>query len=92
MPRGKTVAGNETRLKILRYIARFNDVNRYTPTYRDIMAGADVSSTSVVKYHVEIMGDEGLIDFKKNTRRTLTLTKKGYEFLNKEGYEFLGSA
>lgn len=87
MPKGSTNAGDEIRLRILRFIARYIEVNRFAPTFRDIMEGAGLSSTSVVKYHLERMRDakekeDRLVEYEANTFRTLRITEDGQKLLN----------
>lgn len=38
------------------------------PTMRELMELCDLSSTSVVKYHLDILAREGLIDLRKGSR------------------------
>ncbi len=47
--------------KILDFIRRFIEDNAYPPTIRDIVAGCNISSTSVADYNLEILEKEGYI-------------------------------
>ena len=45
--------------RILEFIREFLDDHQYPPTVRDIQAGCDISSTSVVDYNLRILQREG---------------------------------
>lgn len=45
----------------------------YAPTLREIQALTGMSSTSVVKWHVERLRAAGLIEYVDNTSRTIRL-------------------
>ena len=45
---------------MLDYIKNFMDENSYPPTVRDIQAGCEISSTSVVDYNLQILQREAL--------------------------------
>lgn len=48
---------------IVAFIQQFEREHGVTPTYREIVAGVDaVSSTSVVKFHVDKLRREGRVD------------------------------
>ena len=44
---------------ILEFIREFMDEHQFPPTVRDIQAGCDISSTSVVDYNLQILQREG---------------------------------
>ena len=44
---------------ILEFIREFMDEHQFPPTVRDIQAGCDISSTSVVDYNLHILQREG---------------------------------
>ena len=46
---------------IIKYIDRFLNDNRYPPSIRDIQAGCNISSTSVVDYNLNILERKGYI-------------------------------
>ena len=47
--------------RILGYIQHFMDEHQFPPTVRDIQAGCDISSTSVVDYNLQILQREGYL-------------------------------
>ena len=47
--------------RILKFIHQFLDDHQYPPTVRDIQAGCEVSSTSVVDYNLRILQREGYL-------------------------------
>ena len=48
----------------------------YAPTIRDIMQMCDISSTSVVTYHLDRLREAGMVDWLDGSARTLHLVKK----------------
>lgn len=60
---------------ILEFIRRFMDEHQFPPTVRDIQAGCDISSTSVVDYNLQVLQREG------NLRR-LPEVSRGIELLD----------
>ena len=56
---------------ILDFIQDFIDVNDYPPTIRDIQAGCNISSTSVVSYNLDKL---------HHHRKTLTAVKLVNQF------------
>ncbi|MDA1347940.1 MAG: transcriptional repressor LexA [Chloroflexi bacterium] len=60
---------------ILAFIRRFMDEHQFPPTVRDIQAGCDISSTSVVDYNLQVLQREG------NLRR-LPEVSRGIELLD----------
>ena len=61
---------------IIRYIDRFLNENNYPPSIRDIQAGCNISSTSVVDYNLNILEKKGYI------RRRAEISR-GIELLNR---------
>jgi repressor LexA len=49
------------RQRILDFIRDFLDERGYAPTVRDIVRGCDISTSSVVQYHLDILEREGRI-------------------------------
>ena len=47
--------------RILEFIQKFLDENPFPPTVRDIQAGCEISSTSVVDYNLRILQREGYL-------------------------------
>lgn len=60
------------------------------PTVREIMAGAGLSSTSVVEYHLDRLYRLGYLKWTKGKARTYLLTPGG--ILAAQGYKLLWKA
>ena len=58
---------------MLDYIQDFMKSNSYPPTVRDIQAGCDISSTSVVDYNLQILQREGYLQRKREVSRGIEL-------------------
>ncbi|MFO7712074.1 MAG: transcriptional repressor LexA [Dehalococcoidia bacterium] len=67
---------SELRERILEYIRRFFDQRGYAPTVRDILKGCDISSTSLVQYHLNILEREGQIRRDPEVFRSIQLVEK----------------
>ena len=66
----------EIRERILEYIRRSLDEKGYAPTVRDIMRGCNISSTSLVQYHLNILEREGQIRRDPEVFRSIQLVEK----------------
>lgn len=66
----------EVRERILEYIRRFFDEKGYAPTVRDIMRGCNISSTSLVQYHLNVLEKEGQIHRDPEVFRSIQLMEK----------------
>jgi repressor LexA len=66
----------EIRERILEYIRRSLDEKGYAPTVRDIMRGCNISSTSLVQYHLNILEREGQIRRDPEIFRSIQLVEK----------------
>ncbi len=66
----------EIRGRILEYIRRSFDEKGYAPTVRDIMRGCNISSTSLVQYHLNILEREGQIRRDPEVFRSIQLVEK----------------
>jgi repressor LexA len=66
----------EIRERILEYIRRFFDEKGYAPTVRDILRGCNISSTSLVQYHLNILEKEGQIRRDPEVFRSIQLVEK----------------
>jgi len=64
------------RERILEYIKRFFDERGYAPTVRDILKGCEISSTSLVQYHLNILEKEGQIRRDPEVFRSIQLVEK----------------
>jgi repressor LexA len=67
---------SKTRETILRFIQNFIDEKGYAPTVRDIVKGCDLSSTSVVQHHLNILEREGHIHRDPQVVRSIQLMEK----------------
>ncbi|MFU8796164.1 MAG: transcriptional repressor LexA [Dehalococcoidia bacterium] len=67
---------SELRERILEYIRRFFDERGYAPTVRDILKGCNISSTSLVQYHLNILEREGQIRRDPEVFRSIQLVEK----------------
>ena len=59
--------------RILEFIARFLDEHPFPPTVRDIQAGCEISSTSVVDYNLQILQREGYLNREAEVSRGIEL-------------------
>ncbi len=66
----------EIREGILEYIRRFFDERGYAPTVRDILRGCNISSTSLVQYHLNVLEKEGQIRRDPEVFRSIQLMEK----------------
>jgi repressor LexA len=66
---------SERQQGILEFIRNFMDEHQFPPTVRDIQAGCDISSTSVVDYNLHILQREGYL-------RRLPEVSRGIELLD----------
>ena len=63
--------------RILAFIGRFVDENPFPPTVRDIQAGCEISSTSVVDYNLQILEREGYLRRESGVSRGIELLVDG---------------
>ncbi|MCI0437788.1 MAG: transcriptional repressor LexA [Chloroflexi bacterium] len=59
--------------RILSFIRNFMEERQYPPTVRDIQAGCDISSTSVVDYNLQILQREGFLKREPEVSRGIEL-------------------
>ena len=64
---------SEKQEKILGYIRGFLEEHQFPPTVRDIQAGCDISSTSVVDYNLRILQREGHLKREAEVSRGIEL-------------------
>jgi repressor LexA len=62
------------RQRILDFIRNFLDERGYAPTVRDIVRGCDISTSSVVQYHLDILEREGHIRRDPQVFRSIRLS------------------
>ena len=60
--------------KICQFIARFSRENGFAPTIREIQSSLEISSTSVVHYHLRALARAGRLTHKHGFSRTIVLT------------------
>lgn len=65
--------GRMVREGIVEFIENFIENRRYPPTVREIQAGCDISSTSVVAYHLDILQEDGVIHREPGSPRTIQI-------------------
>lgn len=65
----------KTQEKILIVVEQFLNEKKYSPSIREIMAAVGLKSTATVHGHLQRLRDKGLLDWKENCRRTLTVKK-----------------
>ena len=66
----------EIRERILECIRHSFDEKGYAPTVRDIMRGCNISSTSLVQYHLNVLEKEGQIHRDPEVFRSIQLVEK----------------
>lgn len=64
---------NDTSRDILKFIVDYEKENGYTPVIREIQLGCDISSTSVVAYHLVKLAENGAITKGENKARTIKI-------------------
>ncbi len=74
---------NEKHRRILAFIDDYTAENGFPPSIRDIKEATGISSTSVVKYHLDRLVREGLIEQEAGISRGLRLTDRAFEFLGR---------
>lgn len=70
---------SSTRLRILNFIRKFLDERKYTPTVRDIARGCNISTPSVVQYHLNKLESQGHIYRDPKVFRSIRLVEKKRE-------------
>ncbi len=71
--RKKRIKTIETEQKIIDFISRFKLTNGYSPNLRDIQQELDFGSASNVKYHIDRMLRDGLLNGSSKLARTLSV-------------------
>ena len=69
------------RAKILLYMYAFIKAKGLSPTLREIGEAVDISSTSVVKYNLDRLIDQGYIRSHDTISRGLIMRPQGYQFV-----------
>lgn len=60
--------------KICQFIDQFSREHGFAPTIREIQSGLDISSTSLVHYHLRALARAGRLTRKDGFSRTIVLT------------------
>jgi repressor LexA len=66
----------DTRSRILTFIRRFLDRRGYAPTVRDIARGCNISTPSVVQYHLNMLEEQGFIRRDPEVFRSIQLVER----------------
>jgi len=70
---------SDTRSRILNFIRRFLDRRGYAPTVRDIARGCNISTPSVVQYHLNLLEEQGFIRRDPAVFRSIQLVERKRE-------------
>ena len=74
---------SDTRSRILNFIRRFLDRRGYAPTVRDIARGCNISTPSVVQYHLNMLEEQGFIRRDPEVFRSIQLVERKREALSR---------
>ena len=66
-----------TRWRIVEFIRNFVEQHGYAPTIAEIRKGLDISSNSVVKYHLNALEEEGVIERVPEVARAMEISGVG---------------
>ncbi len=77
------VRTSNTRQRILGFIGKFLNERGYAPTVRDIARGCNISTPSVVQYHLNMLEEEGHIRRDPEVFRSIQLLGKRREALSR---------
>ncbi len=66
-----------TRWRILEFIRNFVEQRSYAPTIAEIQQSLGISSSSVVKYHLDALEEEGIIDRTPGVARAMEVSGVG---------------
>lgn len=73
----------DTRSRILKFIRRFLDSRGYAPTVRDIARGCNISTPSVVQYHLNMLEEQGVIRRDPEVFRSIQLVERKREAVSR---------
>ena len=68
---------SERQSRILAFIWHYTVANSHPPSLREIVEGCDISSTSVVDYHIRRLEKNGYLTRTPMACRTIVLTGRG---------------
>lgn len=71
----RNLNGIAARREIMRFIAEFIKVKGYPPTFREITAGAQLSSTSMTNYHLNVLVIDGYLSHDQKVSRSIRILK-----------------
>jgi repressor LexA len=74
---------SNTRLRILNFIRKFLDKRGYAPTVRDIARGCNISTPSVVQYHLNMLEEQGFIHRDPEVFRSIQLVERKREAISR---------
>jgi len=74
---------SDTRSRILNFIGKFLDRRGYAPTVRDIARGCNISTPSVVQYHLNMLEEQGYIHRDPEVFRSIQLVEKKPEAVSR---------
>jgi repressor LexA len=74
---------SDTRSRILSFIRRFLDRRGYAPTVRDIARGCNISTPSVVQYHLNMLEEQGFIRRDPEVFRSIQLVERKREAVSR---------
>jgi repressor LexA len=72
---------NERQLRILKFLASFQEKNGFPPTIREIGEHIDVQSTSQVTYYLNQLVKKELIERGGHTSRGIRILNKAYKYM-----------
>ena len=74
---------SHTRLRILDFIRKFLNERGYAPTVRDIVRGCNISTPSVVQYHLNTLERQGYIHRDPEVFRSIQLVERKREAISR---------
>lgn len=72
----------ERHKQVLGVIQEYHTKHGYAPSYREICARTDITSTSMVNYYLEQLEEMGYIERSENISRSIQITKAAQEKVN----------
>ena len=72
-----------TRYRILKYLIECRTNGKIMPTYREIMKDCRLSTTSLVRYYLKQLEQQGYIDRAPNLARAIIIKSAGYEWFDR---------
>jgi repressor LexA len=81
MSRTRSSVPSARQIEILKYLRTYIRRRRFAPSVREIQKAQNISSTSIVSYHLRSLQSKRLIHRVPHTARTIKLTRLGIEFV-----------